>query len=48
MKRAFQKLIAISPCVIEQNEVSPSSKNGPIEDYEVFDEDNLRLARAKR
>lgn len=50
MKKAFQKLISINPINIEQNEdLGSSSKNDPIEDYEVFDEDSLRsIARERK
>jgi intraflagellar transport protein 88 len=50
MKISFQKLISIPPISIEQNEdFGPSSTSDPIEDYEVFDEDNLRsIARERK
>lgn len=49
MKRAFHKLISIVPFQVEQSQdIEPSSKHDSIEDYEVFDEDNLRAIARER
>nr|KAJ3419677.1 Intraflagellar transport protein 88 [Polyrhizophydium stewartii] len=50
MKRGFQRLISIVPPAIEQNDdiIGPSSKDEPIEDHEVFNQDALRAISRDR
>eukprot|EP00842_Homolaphlyctis_polyrhiza_P000412 jgi/Hompol1/1371/HPOL_005581-RA len=51
MKRGFHRLVSTAPAVVEQSEdiMGPSSKDEPIEDHEVFNEDALRsIARERR
>ncbi|KAI8920728.1 intraflagellar transport protein 88 [Entophlyctis helioformis] len=50
MKRGFQRLISIPPPNIEQNDdLGPTSKDEPIEDHEVFNQDALRaIARDRK
>ncbi|KAH6569597.1 hypothetical protein BASA62_004763 [Batrachochytrium salamandrivorans] len=50
MKRGFEKIISIPPSMIEQHDelLGPLSKDEPIEDHEVFNEDALRSIARNR
>ncbi|KAI8901160.1 hypothetical protein BC833DRAFT_578676 [Globomyces pollinis-pini] len=50
MKRGFQRLVAIPPIQVEQNDDTTAIfKDDPIEDHQVFDEDSLRaISREKK
>ncbi|KAJ3167375.1 Intraflagellar transport protein 88 [Geranomyces variabilis] len=49
MKRSLQRLMAIRPPAIEQNEdFGATLSDEPIEDHEVFDEDELRAIARER
>ncbi|KAI8815627.1 uncharacterized protein EV422DRAFT_548801 [Fimicolochytrium jonesii] len=49
MKRWLQRLVSIRPVAVEQNEdFGAGSTEGPIEDHEVFNEDELRAIARER